>query len=65
MFGGTAPLIATTLLSLEQGLIFLSIYMALWAMLGYFSVNKLQKLQMKNLNVELGDEHYEYKTKLA
>ena len=65
LFGGTAPLIGTTLLKLEHGLIFLSIYLSLWAMLGYFAVHKLQGLQMKNLNLDFGDTHHAHNEKFA
>jgi MHS family proline/betaine transporter-like MFS transporter len=65
LFGGTAPLIGALLLKLEHGLIFLSIYIALWAILGYFSVTKLQRLQTQHYKIDLGDTNHEYKTKLA
>ena len=53
LFGGTAPLIGAALLKLEHGLIFLSIYIALWAMLGYLAVSKLQSLRAQNSNINL------------
>lgn len=65
LFGGTAPLIGALLLKLEHGLIFLSIYIALWAILGYFSVKKLQCLQAQNYKIDVGDTHHEYKTEFA
>lgn len=65
LFGGTAPLIGALLLKLEHGLIFLSIYIALWAMLGYFSVKKLQRLRTQNYKIDLGDRNHEYKAEFA
>lgn len=65
LFGGTAPLIGTLLLKLEHGLTFLSIYIALWGMLGYFAVKKLHNLQTENYNTNVGVENYEYEKRFA
>jgi len=61
LFGGTAPLIGTSLLNLPHGTLFLGAYLALWAILGYLAVHKLQKLQTQNEVIRLGEDHYEYK----
>ncbi len=60
LFGGTAPLVGAVLLQQAHGLIFLSLYIALWAALGYFSVKKLQSLQIKNYNIDLRDTHSDF-----
>lgn len=65
LFGGTAPLIGTMLLKLEQGLSFLSLYMGLWAIFGYFAVYQLQRLEIKNSKIDFGDANYEHRRKLA
>lgn len=65
LFGGTAPLIGATLLKLEQGLLFLSAYILLWALLGYFAVKKLDSLKIQTIHLRDKQHYYEYKTELA
>jgi len=65
LFGGTAPLVGALLLKLEHGLTFLSIYIALWGILGYFSVNKLQHLQTQNYKINWEKKSHEYNAEFS
>jgi MHS family proline/betaine transporter-like MFS transporter len=65
LFGGTAPLVGALLLKLEHGLTFLSIYIALWGILGYFSVNKLQHLQIQNYKINWEKRSHEYNAEFS